>query len=225
MENRKGKGRSPESRDRATPVIPPVVSIFPLKRRASREMLFLREPRLTPRRSPFFSAFCFLFFVFFSGCGAPGDPVPPSPTVAVAVSDLVGRQAGDGVELVFSLPTRTVLGEKLGTAPAIEIVRGSLRPNGAPDPKSFRVVYTVPGALVANYLVAGHVRFADPSSPAEIKEHPGATYAYLIRTRLSKKRASADSNVVTARLFPVPQPIFSVQFQVTETAVNLSWPV
>src|SRR5919108_3440838 len=136
---------------------------------------------------------------------------------------VAARQSGDGVELVFSLPAKTVSGEKLTAPPAIEIVRGSLKPNGAPDAKSFRVVYTIPGALVPNYLGVGHVRFTDPVSPAETKAHPGATYAYLIRTRLSKKRASADSNVVMARLFPVPQPVSSVQFQVTETAVNLTW--
>ena len=166
----------------------------------------------------------FIFLVFIFGCGAPGDPVPPSPLVPVAIADLAGRQAGDGVELVFSLPLKSVSGEKLTAPPAIEIVRGSLKPNGAPDAKSFRVVYTIPGALVTNYLASGHVRFADPISPAETKANPGATYAYLIRTRLSKKRGSADSNVVTARLFPVPQPIPSVPLQVTETAVNLSWP-
>lgn len=167
--------------------------------------------------------FLFSLFIFLFGCGAPGDPVPPSPLVPVAVSDLAARQAGDGVELVFSLPPKTVSGEKLTVAPAIEIVRGPVKPNGAPDSKSLRVVYTIPGALVSNYVAAGHVRFTDPISPAETKEHPDATYAYLIRTRLSKKRASADSNVVVARLFPVPQPISSVQLQLTETALNLSW--
>ncbi len=167
--------------------------------------------------------FLISLIIIVSGCGAPGDPVPPSPLVPVAVSDLAARQAGDGVELVFSLPPKTVSGEKLTGPPAIEIVRGSLKPDGAPDPKSFRIVYTIPGALVANYLGAGHVRFTDPISPTETKAHPGATYAYLIRTRLSKKRASADSNVVTAQLFPVPQPISSVQIQITETALNFTW--
>lgn len=168
---------------------------------------------------PFLLALC----IFIAGCGAPGDPIPPSPLVPVAVSDLDAHQAGDGVELVFSLPPKTVSGEKLTAPPAIEIVRGSLKANGAPDPKSLRVVYTIPGALVTNYVASGHVHFTDPIAPAETKEHPGAAYAYLLRTRLSKKRASADSNVVTARLFPVPQPIPSIQFQLTETAVNLNW--
>jgi fibronectin type 3 domain-containing protein len=182
----------------------------------------------TPKREkPRTASFAFrvsLFAVFLAGgCGAPSDPVPPAPLVPVAVSDLAAHQAGDGVEVVFSLPPKAVSGEKLTAPPAIEIVRGSLKPNGAPDLKSFRVVYTIPGALVPNYVSASHVRFTDPSSPAETRTHPGATYAYLIRTRLSKKRASADSNVVTARVFPVPQSISPVQFQVTETAVNLTW--
>ena len=188
-------------------------------------MISLTPKHQKPRIANFaFRASLFAFFVA-GGCGAPGDPIPPSPLVPVAVSDLAARQAGDGVELVFSLPPKSVSGEKLTAPPAIEIVRGSLKPNGAPDPKSFRVVYTIPAALVANYLAAGHVRFTDPISPPETKEHPGAAYAYLIRTRLSKKRASADSNVVTARLFPVPQAISSVQIQVTEIALNLTWPV
>ncbi len=183
----------------------------------------------SPQRRPLGNAsFNFRVSIFVillaAGCGAPGEPVPPSPPVPAAVSDVAARQAGDGVELAFTLPAKSVSGEKLSAVPAIEIVRGSLQPNGRADSKSFRVVYTIPGALVGNYLASGRVRFTDPISPAETKTHSGATYAYLVRTRLSKKRASVDSNIVTARVFPVPQPISSVQFQVTETAVNLSWP-
>ncbi|HVH71502.1 MAG TPA: hypothetical protein VNB49_10380 [Candidatus Dormibacteraeota bacterium] len=164
-----------------------------------------------------------LVILLACGCGAPGDPVPPAPPVPVAVSDLVAKQSGDGVELVFTLPSKSVSGGKLTDTPAVEIVRGSLKPKGGPDSKSFRVVYTIPGPVVGNYFAAGHVRFVDPISPAETKANPGATYAYLIRTRLSKKRPSSDSNVVRARVFPVPQPIPSVEYQVAETAVNLSW--
>ena len=228
MENRKGTyARFPESCKHVVPIIPLSGAIFRSGDTATAAVpLIFRQSRVTSHRSPFRAIFPFLtsLFFFVSGCGAPGDPIPPSPLVPVAISDLAARQAGDGVELVFSLPSKTVSGEKLTAPPAIEVVRGSLKPNGAPDSKSFRVVYTIPGALVANYLASGHVRFTDPISPAEAKEHPGATYAYLIRTRLSKKRASADSKVVTARLFPVPQLISSVQSQVTETAVNLTWP-
>ncbi len=188
-------------------------------------MIFF-SPKPRPLGNTSFEFRVSIFVILWvAGCGAPGEPVPPSPLVPVAVSDLAARQAGDGVELVFTLPSKSVSGEKLSAVPAIEIVRGSLKPNGSADSRSFRVVYTIPGALVGNYLASGHVHFTDPISPDETKAHPGATYTYLVRTRLSKKRASADSNIVTAGVFSVPQPISSVQFQVTETAVNLTWPV
>lgn len=176
-------------------------------------------------RSRFLLIFYFLFpsFLFVSGCGAPGEPVPPTPTVPVAVADLAAQQSGDGVALEFTLPSKSVAGDKLTTSPTVEILRGALKPDGKPDLKSFRVVYAIPGALVGNYFVAGHVRFTDPISPAETKAHPGGSVAYLVRTRASQKRASGDSNAVTARVFPVPQSITPVQVQVTETAVNLTW--
>jgi len=140
------------------------------------------------------------------------------------VTDLAAHQSGDGVELAFALPAKSKSGEKLTSTPGVEILRGALKPDGKPDSQSFRVVYTIPGALVGNYISAGHVHFTDPISPAETKMHPGATVAYLIRTRLSPKRASADSNIVAARVFPVPQAISAVHVQVTETTVNLDWP-
>ncbi len=172
------------------------------------------------------SIFPFLISIFFfvSGCGAPGEPTPPSPPVPAAIADLTARQAGDGVELVFTLPSKSVSGDKLSATPAVEILRGTLKPDGKSDPKSFRIVYTIPGALIRNYFAAGRIHFSDPIAPEEIKAHPGGVVAYLVRTRVSRKRASADSNVVTARVFPVAESISSPQVQVTESAVKLSWP-
>lgn len=170
--------------------------------------------------------FPFLISIFFfvSGCGAPGEPTPPSPPVPAAVADLTAHQAGDGVELVFTPPSKSVSGDKLSANPAVEILRGTLKPDGKPDPKSFRVVYTIPAALIGNYLAARRIHFADPIAPEETKAHPGGTVAYLVRTRVSQKRASADSNIVTTRVFPVAESIASLQVQVTESAVKLSWP-
>jgi hypothetical protein len=164
-----------------------------------------------------------LTFLFAAGCGAPGEPIPPSPPVPLTVTDLLARQAGDGVQLIFTLPAKTITGDRLSTPPAIEIVRGTARPEGSPDAKSFRIDYTIPGSLVDNYVSEGHVKFIDPISPAETRAHPGSSLFYVVRTRASKKRASADSNVVSVRMFPVPEPIAHLEALVTESAVALSW--
>ncbi len=156
--------------------------------------------RITKRPAQIFTPSCFLccVFLFSAGCGAPGDPVPPSPPVPAAIKDLAGHQAGDGVQLSFTLPSNSIIGEKLPG--------------------------TIPGALVENYRADGRVSFTDPIAPEETKAHPGGAVTYVVRTRGSQKRASADSNVISVRVFPVPAPIASVEARFTETAVELTWP-
>src|SRR3981189_751616 len=151
---------------------------------------------ITKRPAQIFSIPHFLFSIFLisGGCGAPGEPVPPSPPVPVAIKDLAAHQAGGGVHLSFALPISTISGQKLAAPPAVEILRGAAKPDGSADTKSFRVGYTIPGALVDNYRADGRVVFTDPIAPEETKLHPGGAIAYAVRTRASQKRASADSN-------------------------------
>jgi hypothetical protein len=167
--------------------------------------------------------FSFFVFLFAMGCGAPGEPIAPAPPVPVAITDLAARQAGDGVQLTFTLPNKTIAGDKLSEPPAVEILRSALKPDGTADSQSFRVVYTIPDSLINNYTAEGHVLFTDAVPPEEIRAHPGASLAYRVRTRASRKRASADSNTVTTRVYPVPERIASVQVRVTETAIELGW--
>jgi hypothetical protein len=184
-----------------------------------------RRPSTQRCNRPGFSLFAFLFpvFVLASGCGAPGEPTAPSPPVPTAIADLSARQAGDGVQLTFTMPIKTIRGERLAEPPAIEILRGALKPDGSADEKSFHVVDTIPGALVNTYRAEEHVRFVDPIAPAETRGKPGGSLVYRVRTRASKKRASPDSNSVTVRVLPVPERIASVHAEVTETAILLSW--
>ena len=186
------------------------------ERRRTRTARWLRLPLACAAR--------ILFFVFLiEGCGAPGEPVPPTPPIPVAVADLNAHQAGDAVQLVFTLPTKSVAGDALAAPPAVEVVRGLAKPDGSPDAKSLRVVSAIPGSLIANYVSEGHVRITDPISPADVRANPGGSFAYTVRTRASRKRASADSNVVLVRLLPVPKRIGSVQAKITESAIELNW--
>lgn len=163
--------------------------------------------------------------LLFGGCGAPGEPQPPSPPIPASIGDLSAQQQGKGVQLVFTLPLRTVAGERLAEPPAIEIFRGSLQPNGSPDNKTFKLVYTIPGALANSYAAQGKIQFTDPLAAEDLRAQPGAMYAYRVRTRASKKKDSADSNTVTAKVYPVADRIASLDARVTQSAIELSWPV
>jgi len=164
-----------------------------------------------------------LSFLLLDGCGAPGEPQPPSPPIPSPINDLAAHQQGNGVQLVFTLPSHSVAGDRLSSPPAIEIFRGLLKSNGSPDNKSFKLVYTIPGALADSYAAQGKIRFTDPLPPEDLRVKPGAVYAYRVRTRASKKKDSADSNSVTAKAYPVPDRIASVDVRVTQNAIELSW--
>lgn len=125
--------------------------------------------------------------------------------------------------LTFTMPKKSVRGERLKEAPALEVLRGSQKADGTPDAKSFRVVDTIPGSLLANYTQQGKVEFPDPIPADEIRKHPGDSFVYLVRTRVSGKKSSADSNVVSLRLFPVPARIASLEASVTEAGIQLKW--
>ena len=172
-----------------------------------------------------FSIFYFLFSIFLmaGGCGAPGEPVPPTPPVPVAIKDLAAHQIGDGVQLAFTLPANSVTGDRLSEPPAVEILRGVNRPDGTPDAKSFRVVDTIPGALVTEFVAQKRVEYMDVISPQDPETTAGATLVYRVRTRASRKRASADSNTVFVQVAPVPHKIPAVESRVTESAIELSW--
>src|SRR2546429_7091554 len=101
------------------------------------------------RPAQLFIIFQFLFSIFLvsAGCGAPGDPVPPTPPVPAAIKDLAARQAGDGLQLSFTLPLSSISGEKLPAPPAVGFLPCRLNNDGLVDCKSFRVCYTIPGAF------------------------------------------------------------------------------
>jgi hypothetical protein len=182
------------------------------------ETLWIRR-RILPFAFPIL-LFAFLLAV---GCGAPGEPTPPSPPVPVRITDLAAQQTGDAVQLTFILPAKTVSGERLAQPPAVEILRGAVKPDGSPDAKSFRTIETIPGALVGEYRAADKIQILDRISREELRTYPGGSPAYRVRTRASRKRASADSNTVIVHIRPVPERITSLHAAVIEPAIELSW--
>jgi len=121
------------------------------------------------------------------------------------------------------MPNKSTLGEKLKEVPTLEVLRGSLKPDGTLDEKSFRVVDTVPGSLINTYIQKGKVEFPDAISPQELKTHAGETVLYRVRTYVSPRKISPNSPSVSLKLYPVPAPISSVGVELTENAIDLRW--
>jgi hypothetical protein len=179
-------------------------------------------------RGPYpFSSFYFLFSILLLGvgCGAPGEPIPPGPPVPLAIPDLSVKQFGDGVLLTFTMPGKGTLGERLAQVPGFEVLRGTQRDDGTPDSRTFRVVDTVPGALVSRYLERGQVQFVDPVSPSDPQLHGERPLIYRVRTFVSAKHPSPNSQDVVLRLYPVAEAISSLDAVVTEQGIQLKWPV
>jgi hypothetical protein len=170
-------------------------------------------------------AYFLTIILCLSGCAAPGEPVPPQPVVPEAVTDLAARQSGDAVVLTFTLPKNSTERQPLAESPAIEIFRALESPGEktAPENTPRALVYTIPSALVDTYLAGGQVRFADPLKPEAVAAYAGGQAVYTVRTRASKKKDSADSNVSAVRIYPVAVAIADLIAQVTKEAVVLTW--
>jgi hypothetical protein len=165
-----------------------------------------------------------LVCALMAGCAAPGEPTARHPVVPVAITDLAARQSGNVVVLTFSLPHQSTDRESLAEPPTIEIYRAPLSPGASPNRKTpWRLVYTIPPERVDSYLNGDRVEFRDPLTPDDLGQAAGSSLAYMIRTRTVKSRASGDSNILTARVYPPPGTPRDVHVSVTESAILLSW--
>ncbi len=177
----------------------------------------------------------FLFSVFASAvllanCGAPGEPVERKAPTPTAVTDLAATQQGDYVILTFTLPKQSVERRELKQPPAIEILRdfqpvpaNPAPPSGPVIPKTPTLLVTIPAAMVDHYDTRGQIRYADELKPEDFNQHPGAQAVYIVRTRTSPKKVSANSNAVSLRVEPAPDQITDLKVEVTHQGVVLTW--
>src|SRR5260370_12414585 len=100
---------------------------------------------ITIRPVQILAIFYFLFPILLlsSGCGAPGEPVPPTPLVPAAIKDLAAHQAGDAAELSFPLPANSISGAKLAAPPAVETLPPPLHPHPPAHTTSSHALHTI----------------------------------------------------------------------------------
>jgi len=176
--------------------------------------------------------FHFLFSIFASltllaGCGAPGEPTERKPPIPTAINDLAATQQGDNVILTFTLPKNSIEGRELKQPPAIEIFRDFQLVPAASAPTSATaaptLLVTIPSAMVGQYDARGQIRYDDELKPEDFTQHPGAQAVYIVRTRTSPKKVSANSNAVPIRLAPAAVQITDLTAEVTHQGVILTW--
>jgi hypothetical protein len=187
-------------------------------------------PRVSAVPAPIFH-FLFSIFAlaFLAGCAAPGEPTERKPRVPTPIADLAAAQQGDDVILTFTLPRESVDRHPLRQPPAIEIYRdfapiSSGAANAAPNaPANPTPLVTIPPAMVDQYQTRDRIRYVDSLKPEDFTQHPGTLALYIVRTRASLKKASADSNVAALRIEPAADPITDLGAETTRQGIVLTW--
>jgi hypothetical protein len=197
-----------------------------------------KEARWSQRaqRSPVpASIFHFLFSIFASiallaGCGVPGEPVERKAPIPIAVTDLAATQQGDNVILTFTLPKESVEGRELKQLPAIEIFRdfqnipaSPTQSSGSAVPANPTLLVTIPSAMVDQFDTRREIRYEDALKPGDFTQHPNSQAVYIVRTRTSPTKVSANSNAAALRVEPAADQITDLKAEITHQGVILTW--
>src|SRR5277367_5987573 len=164
---------------------------------------------------------------FLIGCGVPSEPVERKPPIPTAVTDLAATQQGDNVILTFTFPKDSVENRPLKQPPAIEIFRdfqpvpASSAPASVPNNPTLLV--TIPSAMVDQFDVRRQIRYDDALKPDDFTQHPNSQAVYIVRTRTSPKKVSANSNAAALRVEPAADQITDLKAEITHQGVILTW--
>ena len=160
---------------------------------------------------------------FLSSCAVTSEPTARHAVTPQPIKDLSVRQQGDAAIFSFTLPTQSTDQQPLPSTPTVEIYRAAPQSSGQPTKPAARPTDTIPGTTVDTYKKDDHIEFPDPLDPAALASNPGQQVTFTVRTRVSAKAASADSNAVTLPLYPAPGAVRDLRAMVSESAINLAW--
>jgi hypothetical protein len=179
-------------------------------------------------RATALSATAFLLSWVAIGCAAPGEPYERKPPTPVAITDLNAVQSGGDVLLTFTLPQEAVDNRPLTELPTIEIYRDffAVPAAGEPAPKvpaRPTLLVTIPAAMQDHYTVQGHIHFTDSWRPQDFAQHGNSLAVYTVRTQISEKKPSANSNLASVHVFAPLDAITDLRAEVTHAAIVLTW--
>lgn len=181
---------------------------------------------------PYSATLCFplpllLFAILLGGCAAPAEPTERKAPVPEAVADLTAAQTGDEVLLSFALPKVTAERHPLKQAPTIEIYR-LMRPAGGsaattastPAPE---LLVTIPAGMVSQYSDQGQIRYVDSLKAADFSAGDEVSAQYTVRSFVSPKKISPESNSAALQIYPAPEPVSDLKGEMTHSGIVLTW--
>ncbi len=180
-----------------------------------------------PAARSIFHFFVSVFLAGFAagGCAAPSEPTARHAPIPTAVTDLAAVQQGHRVILTLTLPKKTTDAKALPADPSIEIYRlvvpAGAKVAAAPAFSQSDLAVTIPSAMVSHYADARQFQFPFELKSASVAEASGERTIFMVRTRVSEKKASADSNAASLHLYE-PFPPATITAKITHDAIILS---
>jgi len=183
-------------------------------------------PRPRDSRSTALTPALLFFSVCLAACGVPGAPVPPTPKIPQAPTDLVARQSGERVVLRWTLPRLHTDGTRLPGPPRLEVHRAFLD-DAQPPLEAFavaaRLAFALPGSVVGSFLHNDIVVFPDVLGASLLGEQAGQFAVYGVKAVNAKGQDAGFSNLVAVRVYPVPEAVTGLLSRVSERAIDLRW--
>ncbi len=158
----------------------------------------------------------FLLAVFFVGCASPGAPQPPSLQIPKAVTDLSAQRRGDSVTLTWTAPAETTDGASIKRSGKV-LAKRATSDNSAPA-----IVGEVPLLPTSKSLTAQKQTVKD-SLASLLKANTPDFAIYTIEAINNSGKSAGQSNQASVPLVPVMPPPGSINAQVVQPGVSLSW--
>ena len=148
-------------------------------------------------------------FSWFTGCGTPGSPEPPSLNLPSPVADLAGSRTGDLVTLTWTMPKRNTDKTLIKETVTAQICRreGTETCNPVADET------TTPGKPAS---------FTD-KMPKILASGDARPVSYFVELLNKKNRSAGLSNGITVLAGAAPGPVAGLKAEVRKQGVVLSW--
>lgn len=152
--------------------------------------------------------------VLLAGCGAPGDPLPPSLNIPERITDLRARQQGELVIVEFTLPALTTDGLALRRLPVVEL-RAGPPPEGYFDTRRWAAQAQ---PIPVQTAQPGPARVSFPARP-----WVGRELVLGVRAAGPKGRLSEWSNLAVVPVVPPLETPAELRAESAPAGVRLRW--